>query len=51
VVLSGAATIEHIRSNVKALELTLDVEAESELRKLTEPPDVYWEKRGKLSWN
>ena len=51
VVLSGAATIDHIRSNVKALELTLDVEAESELRKLTEPPDVYWEKRGKLSWN
>jgi aryl-alcohol dehydrogenase-like predicted oxidoreductase len=51
VVLSGAATIEHIRSNVKALELTLDVEAESELRKLTEPPDLYWEKRGKLSWN
>lgn len=51
VVLSGAATIEHIRSNVKALEVTLDVEAKSELRKLTEPPDVYWEKRGKLSWN
>ncbi len=51
VVLSGAATIEHIRSNVKALEITLDDEAQSELRKLSESPDVYWEKRGKLPWN
>lgn len=51
VVLSGAAIIEHIRSNVAALDVSLDAEAQSALRMLAEPRDVYWEKRANLSWN
>lgn len=50
-VLSGAAALEHIRSNVKALRVTFDNQARSELRRLQEPAQVYWEKRANLEWN
>lgn len=51
VVLSGAAAIEHIRSNVKALSVSIDDQARSKLRRLKEPAQVYWEKRANLEWN
>ncbi len=51
VVLSGAATTEHLRSNVKALDVQWDEQAASELAPLAEPPDVYWATRAKLAWN
>jgi aryl-alcohol dehydrogenase-like predicted oxidoreductase len=46
VVLSGAATVEQLESNLAALE----VEPE-QLDGLVEDPETYWEKRGALPWN
>ncbi|MBZ0319042.1 MAG: aldo/keto reductase [Anaerolineae bacterium] len=51
VVLSGAATLEHLRANLKALEVRWDEEATSELGKITEPPSIYWKRRKTLRWN
>jgi aryl-alcohol dehydrogenase-like predicted oxidoreductase len=51
VVLSGAATSGHLRSNVKALEVAWDEEAESQLAALAEAPEVYWATRSNLAWN
>jgi len=47
VVLSGAATVEQLRSNLAALELAPD----SELDSLAEDPAQYWEERSALRWN
>ncbi|MFL5802324.1 MAG: aldo/keto reductase [Roseiflexaceae bacterium] len=51
VVLSGAATAEQLRSNVAALDVRWDKEAAEALAALAEPPEVYWETRGRLAWN
>jgi aryl-alcohol dehydrogenase-like predicted oxidoreductase len=51
VVLSGAATREHLRSNLQALHVAWDEEAAVELATLVEPPEVYWETRKQLPWN
>jgi aryl-alcohol dehydrogenase-like predicted oxidoreductase len=51
VVLSGAATTEQLRSNLTALDVGWDAEAAEELAALAEPPDVYWETRGRMAWN
>lgn len=54
VVLSGAATAEHVRSNVAALALAEKVGFDdwcSLARELAEPPKDYWSKRSELSWN
>jgi aryl-alcohol dehydrogenase-like predicted oxidoreductase len=51
VVLSGAATIEQLRSNVKALEVPWDEEAESHVATLAEAPAAYWATRSELAWN
>lgn len=51
VVLSGAATTEHIRSNVKAVQVSLDDEAESVMSSLRESKQKYWQKRSNLEWN
>lgn len=47
VVLSGAATVVQLRSNVKALEVAtlLDIEDFSEV------PQQYWQERARLQWN
>ena len=50
VVLSGAATVEHVRSNVAAVGLRLDEEALDALDELRESPGEYWETRGDLAW-
>jgi aryl-alcohol dehydrogenase-like predicted oxidoreductase len=48
VVLSGAATVAQLQSNLAAV--SLDV-APDLLGGLVEEPETYWEKRGKLPWN
>lgn len=47
VVLSGAATVEQLRSNLAALHLSPDLEA---LGTLAGPPEPYWEERSALPW-
>lgn len=51
IVLSGAANPAHLKSNVKALDIQWDEEAEETLVVLEETPDVYWQTRKKLDWN
>jgi aryl-alcohol dehydrogenase-like predicted oxidoreductase len=51
VVLSGVATIEHLHSNIKALNVQWDEEAPAELAPLAETPEMYWKIRKTLSWN
>ncbi|HEX7299205.1 MAG TPA: aldo/keto reductase [Solirubrobacteraceae bacterium] len=51
VVLSGAATVETLRSNLAALDVTWDADLEARLAGLAERPDDYWERRAALPWN
>jgi aryl-alcohol dehydrogenase-like predicted oxidoreductase len=51
VVLSGAATGEHLASNVAAWELPWDDEAEKALAGLAEDPESYWQRRSDMQWN
>ena len=51
VVLSGAVTVEQLASNLGALAVGLDEEAEGRLRALEEPAEEYWARRGRLAWN
>lgn len=51
VVLSGAATVEQLRSNVGAAALVLDDEALAMLGSLRRPVETYWRERGALEWN
>ena len=51
VVLSGAATIEHLQSNLRAVEVMWDDEAVSELYELAETEETYWKNRSGLGWN
>ena len=46
VVLSGAATVEQLRSNLTALALQPPM-----LDELVEDPSQYWEERSELPWN
>lgn len=46
VVLSGAATVEQLRSNLAALEV-----APERFDDLVEGPEAYWHERGELPWN
>ena len=50
VVLSGAATVDHLRSNVIARDVLWDDEATHALSTLAELPAVYWKTRSALSW-
>jgi aryl-alcohol dehydrogenase-like predicted oxidoreductase len=51
VVLSGATTVDQLRSNLVALELDLDAELVSELTQLAEDRERYWTTRSALPWN
>jgi len=51
VVLSGAATVDQLRSNLGALSLALGDEARSDLDLLAETPERYWATRSLLPWN
>jgi len=48
VVLSGAATTDQLRSNLGALEVAWDGEADAALVPLVEPPRAYWRRRAAL---
>jgi aryl-alcohol dehydrogenase-like predicted oxidoreductase len=51
VVLSGAATVDHIGSNVKALDINISGETLEELNSIVESPTDYWSTRSQLAWN
>ena len=51
VVLSGAATVAQLESNLMARELAWRDELEQRLAGLAEDPDAYWETRAALPWN
>ena len=51
VVLSGAATIEHLYSNLQAYQVVWTEEVEERLRSICEKPETYWEIRKSLVWN
>lgn len=50
-VLSGAANVEQLHSNLGALAVTLDDAAREALATLAEPVEHYWATRGTLRWN
>jgi aryl-alcohol dehydrogenase-like predicted oxidoreductase len=50
VVLSGAATVQHVASNVRALEVDYDEALDAELVGLVEDPESYWSTRAALPW-
>lgn len=51
VALSGAATTAQLASNLHAAVIDLDEEQLARLAVLTEEPNDYWERRGRLSWH
>jgi aryl-alcohol dehydrogenase-like predicted oxidoreductase len=51
VVLSGAATVTHLRSNAAALAVRWDRETADQLQTLAEAPPTYWATRSRLRWN
>lgn len=51
VVLSGAATVGHLQSNLEALNVNWDAEAATQLAALAEPAAAYWATRKQLAWN
>ncbi|BBC37928.1 Aldo/keto reductase [Streptomyces graminofaciens] len=51
VVLSGAATTNHLASNLHAAVVDLDEDQLTRLSGLVEEPRTYWEKRGQLPWH
>jgi aryl-alcohol dehydrogenase-like predicted oxidoreductase len=51
VVLSGAATVAMLESNLGALEIEYDDELDAHLAELVEEPGRYWAERARLPWN
>jgi aryl-alcohol dehydrogenase-like predicted oxidoreductase len=51
VVLSGAATVQELASNLVGLVLSLDRDVLEPLDAIGEYPNTYWEKRSELPWN
>jgi aryl-alcohol dehydrogenase-like predicted oxidoreductase len=51
IVLTGAATVEQVQSNVAAFEIAYDAELEEELRSVSIASDEYWRARSSFSWN
>ncbi|MEU2622735.1 aldo/keto reductase [Streptomyces sp. NPDC007157] len=51
VVLSGAATLTQLASNLHAAAVDLDEDQLTRLAALAEDPHVYWERRGSLPWH
>jgi aryl-alcohol dehydrogenase-like predicted oxidoreductase len=50
VVLSGAVTVEQVRSNTMAATVQLSTDQLAELAKAAEPADQYWRERSQLAW-
>ncbi|MEU2224588.1 aldo/keto reductase [Streptomyces sp. NPDC018347] len=51
VVLSGAATVPQLLSNLHAPAVDLDLDQLTRLATLKEEPRAYWERRGRLPWH
>lgn len=51
VVLSGAATVSQLESNLAARDVAWDDDLERALAGLVEPPEGYWAARAELPWN
>jgi aryl-alcohol dehydrogenase-like predicted oxidoreductase len=51
VVLSGAATVDQLRSNAAAPGVRWESESDDALRPLAEDAEGYWAARGQLPWN
>jgi len=51
VVLTGAATVGQIQSNVGALDLSFDPELEEKLRSISVDSTEYWRARSSFRWN
>jgi aryl-alcohol dehydrogenase-like predicted oxidoreductase len=51
VVLSGAAAVDQLRSNLAALAVPWDHRASEMARSLAECPEDYWNTRARLPWN
>jgi len=51
VVLSGAARVAHLNSNLKAQDVTWDKSLAGMLSELREPVARYWQVRSELAWN
>jgi aryl-alcohol dehydrogenase-like predicted oxidoreductase len=51
VVLSGAATVDQLQSNMAAATLDLSPEVHERLDSIGEDPDTYWHERSDLAWN
>jgi aryl-alcohol dehydrogenase-like predicted oxidoreductase len=51
VVLSGAATVEHLRSNLRAADVRWNDEMVAGLAPLSEAAGQYWSIRSRLAWN
>ena len=50
VVLSGAVTVDQVRSNAAAVDLRLPPDAFSEMDAFAQPPQRYWTDRAALPW-
>ncbi len=51
VVLSGAATVQQLYSNVKALDIQGSIDVAGLMQYFKESPSHYWSKRSQLTWN
>jgi aryl-alcohol dehydrogenase-like predicted oxidoreductase len=51
VVLSGAATVEHLGHHLRALDCPYGEALDARLRDMAESPQAYWALRGTLRWN
>jgi aryl-alcohol dehydrogenase-like predicted oxidoreductase len=51
IVLSGAATVAHLQSNLRARHVQWTPEIASRLESLVESPEQYWATRSALAWN
>jgi len=51
IVLSGAANVEHMQSNVKAPDVAWDHLAAAALSRMAESSAKYWQTRSELQWN
>jgi aryl-alcohol dehydrogenase-like predicted oxidoreductase len=51
IVLSGAATVDQIRSTVGALDFVYDAELDEQLRPVAVASDEYWRARSSFKWN
>ena len=50
-VLSGAASVAHVKANAKARNIVWTSELEQEFKTIAQPPAVYWQQRSELAWN